>query len=200
MEWFEPVRFPSQAIGDPRLKPRHLSLLAAIHHFTSIEFYFRLQIPNRDLMCFARIRDHETMYRYRRDLDRIGYLSFFSWEGFATEYDLEWGDLAVPSGLLTDKRIPTPGAIALYLALTALASRNRTQEEVYGTSCEATNQQVQDAARFTGRNQLRRYRNELIGAGLIRVTRNPGKPPTYNLLLNDAANTHFQAQVATPAH
>jgi hypothetical protein len=197
MDWHEPFRFPSTAIGDPRLKPRHLSLLAALHYLACRDFYFDLQIPNSDLMVLARFGDHQTLYRYRSDLDRIGYLSFFSWTGFATEYDLDRGDLSVPVGLLADRRITTPGAIALYLALTALASRTKASNELYGTSCMANNQQLQDAARFSGPAQLRRHRKELTDANLLVVTPHQSKPPAYELTLNQGANTHLQAELAT---
>ncbi len=154
---------------------------------TDLDFYFDLQIPNRDLMVLARIGDHETLYKYRNDLDRIGYLSFLQLRGFATEYDLRIGDLAVPTGLLADRRIITPGAIALYVALTALASPNRASDEPYGTSCQFSSRQLLDAARFSSRGQLRRYRSEIEDIGLIKVTRTPGRPPNYHLALNEMA-------------
>jgi len=197
VQWHEPILFPSAPIGDPRLKPRHLSFLAAVHHLATADFYLGVQIRNSDLMRRARISDHETFYKYRFDLDRIGYLSFAFWEGFATEYDLDRGDLAIPVGLLTDRHIATPGAIALYLALTALASRTNLTDQLYGTSCQATNRELQDAARFTSRGQLRRYRNELEDAGLITITRTASRPPTYNLTLNQAANAHLQTEATT---
>ena len=197
MEWFEPIYFHSAAIGDPRLKPRHLSLLAALHYFGRRDFYIDLQIPNHDLMILARFGDHETLYKYRSDLDRIGYLSFLGWRGFATEYDLEFGDLAVPVGLLADRRITTPGAIALYVALTTLAARTRSPDDMYGASVQITNPALQEAARFSGRAQLRRYSEELADVDVMGVTRSRHKPPTYELTLNQAANLQLQTEPAT---
>ena len=197
MEWFEPIFFPSAAVGDPRLKPRHLSLLAALHYFARRYIYFDLQIPNRDLMVLARIGDHETLYRYRLDLDRIGYLSFFQWRGFATEYELKMGDLGVPAGLLADQRLTSPGTIALYVALTALATGTRSPDDMYGTHVQISNPFLQEAARFSGPAQLRRYSTELTDVNVMGVTRNRNKPHTYELTLNQGANQQLLAVAAT---
>jgi hypothetical protein len=106
----------------------------------------------------------------------------------------------VPAGLLADRHITHPGAIALYTALTALAARTKNSDETYGTSIQITNPLLQAAARFSGPAQVRRYRNELTDANVIKVARNPSKPPTYELTLNEGANAQLKLETANLTH
>lgn len=117
-------------------------------------------------------------------------------ERVLTEYTIPAaGQTSVPAGVVTDKRITTPGAIALYLALSTLARGTGG----YPLHCQATNQQLMTAAGFSTRRQLVRYRTELTTHDLLETTHTPSRPPAYRLPLNQAAQDQYLTVIGSSA-
>ncbi len=207
MEWHEPIYLPAHAVHDPRLRSRHLSLLLAIHYLARTadgpeEIGFRA--TNSEVMRLARIKDRETFYGYRGDLHRVGCITHLPLPGEPAYYELpDRVDVMIPSGVLTDWRITTAGAIALYVALSTLAedviraTHGWDDRPMYGNLCTVHNGDLMTLCQFSTRRQLTRYRGELMDFELLEVVSHLGLPPVYTLPLNTAANAVYETSDVT---
>ena len=113
MEWHHPTYLPAHAVRDPRLRPRHISLLLAARHLGDIKADWDLvfRATNHELMRLARIKDRQTFYNHRSDLHRLSYLTHIALPGQPAYYRLpERAEVPIPAGIIIDWRITTPGA------------------------------------------------------------------------------------------
>ena len=206
MEWHEPISLPAHAVRDPRLRPRHISLLVAAYYLAAKrgpgETDFRA--TNGELMRLARIKDRDSFYSHRDDLHRLGYITHQARPGEPAYYRLpERVDVLIPSGVIADRRIETAGAIALYVALSSLAedrviaTYGWDDRPLYGDACTVGNRDLIKLCGYSTRQQLTRYRNELIALDVLEVDSHMGLPPTYTLPLNIAANEVYETAPVT---
>ena len=206
MEWHDPTYLPAHAVRDPRLRPRHISLLLAARYLDGIrgDWDDEFQVTNRELMRLGRIKDRETFYDYRSDLHQLGYLTHISLSGKPAYYRLpERAEVPIPRGIVTDWRITTAGSLALYVALSTLAEElvnAQTDPDLrpfYGHTCTMHNSDLMTLCGYSTRRQLTRYRNELVDLDVLEVDSHLGLPPTYTLLLNVASNVQYETAIVS---
>ena len=207
MEWHEPIYLPAYAVRDPRLRPRHLSLLLAAHYLADLKADWDLvfRATNHELMRLARIKDRQCFYDHRSDLHRLSYITHIARPGQPAYYRLpERAEVPIPVGIITDWRINTAGALTLYVALSTLVEEHFSMQTygddlrpMYGDTCTVHNSDLMSMCGYSTRRQLTRYRGELSDLDLLEVVSHLGLPPTYTLALNTAANEVYETATVT---
>jgi hypothetical protein len=218
--WHEPVWLPTRPLQDPRVKPGHISLLSALHRLTAAdrsgerewhEFgdeLHALPFTEAVVLRYARFGD-EALVRYRRDLQRWGYIRYETRPGRASLYDIvtisdDMGTgefLPVPAMVCDDLSL-RPGHIAAYVALAHAAEERRLRElpdigdldgwefPAYGYRCALRGRDLDRAAGFRHSTTRNQYLVELVQTGHISVEKKGHQYQSirYRLLTNQAAD------------